>query len=745
MAWEPGPYAKVIELPPRAPAFGELTKPISPGVKAALDRAGIAQLYRHQAAAFDAAQAGKSVMVVTGTNSGKSLCYGLPALQALESEPAARALLIFPTKALARDQTQKLQALAPDWVRIGALDGDTPKSQRGPLRRMCHIVVTNPEMLHLGILPNHESWAAFLKGLRVVALDEMHVYKGVFGSQTAGVIRRLLTLCHWHRADPIVIGCSATVGNPAELFTKLVGREPTVIGDDGSPQGSRTLCLVNPYAENPEVPEPSMAAAGRILAELAASGTRTLAFNRTRIGAELTLIEARARMKELGGDPDTVESYRAGYKAAERRELEKRIKSGSIVGLSTTNALELGIDIGGLDAVIINGYPGSISSFWQQSGRAGRGVRSGLTVWIVRRDPLEQHFFRHPELLTDSQSESPVLNPENLQILSGQLRCAAYERGLGEAELERFGPAAREAVDEMETRGELGFGGGRWFFRGFTSPAASISLRTGGSAPIDLVCRGETIAQVDRRHALAEAHPGAIYLHRGAMYESTQLDLDSGFASLRRYEPAGGEAAFTTMPLIQAAAVQTLCIEGDERLPSVGLAAVTAAETVTGYSKRDLATGRVIAQLPLDLPDDSFETLAVKVGFPPVDEAEAGEFMASLHGVEHALLATAPLAAGCDRADLGSSWYVLYPDGGTPVLFVFDRVPGGIGLAERLHAVAGDWVASGLSLLTDCRCSDGCPACLLDPKCPSGNASLSKSGAIRLLRELLEATGRHLS
>lgn len=671
--------------------------------------------------------AGRDLMVVTGTNSGKSLCYHLPALERVLAEPVARTLYLFPTKALAQDQARKLEELAPSpHVQIGVYDGDTPTSQRSPIRRLAHVVITNPDMLHVGILPGHENWTSFLKSVRMVVIDEMHAYRGVFGSHVGGIIRRLLRLCEWHRNRPAIIGCSATVGNPEELFEKLTGRMPEVIDRDGSPGGAKTIAFWNP----PELLSGNRLSGNLVTAELLAAlvtaGIRTLAFNRARISAELVLRYARETLAKTGAPTEAVESYRAGYTPKERRAIEKAIFSGKLVGLSATSAMELGVDIGGLDAVLLNGYPGTVSSFRQQIGRAGRGTRNGLAVMVAHSDPLEQYIVRHPGEILDRNPESVALNPSNAQILSKQLRCAAYERALSPTELLAFGDNALEVAEEMDRAGELGFSAGRFFYPSHDAPAPSVSIRGDGGESVRLMVGGVELGAMERWRAMTSAHTGAIYLHRGLTYVVQQLDLDTNTAWL---EPL--EAEYFTQSIVQSVLHQNVALRSESE---ESLVAVTVTDVVAGFRRKALDGETVLGIEDLSMPPISYDTIAVRFDFPEYEGEGVVAAIGGIHGAEHALMAVAPLYAGCDRGDLGSAWYVAFPDTIRPAVFVFDRVPGGVGLCEALYAKREMWVQAALGLLLDCECEDGCPSCLYSSRCEANNESLDKGAAVELLR-----------
>jgi len=729
--------AYIEEAPPRTPFFADVTRPMHPELVASLAKQGFDRLFTHQAAAYDAAMAGEDVVVVTGTNSGKTLCYNLPALQHCLTEPACRCLYLFPTKALAQDQLGRLEALAPIHVRVGTYDGDTPQSHRSGLRRLSHIVLTNPDMLHVGILPGHEHWARFFKSLRLIVIDEMHVYRGVFGSNVGNVLRRLLRLCHWHHSRPQIIACSATIGNPEELFGKLTGRHPRLIDADGSPSGKRTFIFWNPPVIGAQSRLSANLATAEILGSLTETGVRTLAFSRARISAELVLRYARRRVeKDRRIAPDKIESYRAGYTIKERRQIEQRLFRGDLLGLSATNAMELGVDVGALDAVVMNGYPGSASSFWQQAGRAGRGSRDGLAIYVAHDDPLEQFLVRQPGMLLNARNESVSANPENTQILSQHLLCAAHERPIAPSELTRFGANALNVAENLDRSGELEFRAGLFFYPSFEPPALNVNIRGSGGRLVTLYVEGNELGTMEEWRALTSAHEGAIYLHRGATYQVVELDVENGLAEL-----VPTNADYYTQSIVQSVIESTVTFRESARgRVAIKLGGVKVTDVVTGYRRKSLDGDTVLGMEPLDLPPNTYDTVSLRFDLPELDLD--GDVMAQLggvHGMEHALLAVAPFLAGCDRADLGSAWYAAFPDTLQPAVFVFDKTPGGIGLCEKLYDDLQSWLESALKLLTTCPCDTGCPACILSARCESGNENLDKRQAIELLTALVEA------
>jgi DEAD/DEAH box helicase domain-containing protein len=707
-----------------------------PRLTARLDTLGYNKLFTHQAEAYDAIHDGQDVVVVSGTNSGKTLCYNLPVIQRCLTEPNCKALYLFPTKALAQDQLGKVEMLVPgDDVRASTYDGDTPKSRRAAVRQNANIILSNPDMIHLGILPSHELWTKFLKSLRVIVLDEMHVYRGVFGSHVGNVLRRLIRLCEWHHNRPQIIGCSATIGNPRELFIKLTSRKCHLIEDDGSPKAQRTFVFWNPPRLEDQTRLSPNIVTSEILATLCESGQRSIAFCRARVTTELVLRYTRDRLAKTGRiSPDLVESYRSGYTPKERRQIESAIFKGKLLGLAATNAMELGVDIGGLDAVVMNGYPGSISSFWQQAGRAGRGTREGLAIMIAQDDPLEQFLVIEPHRILEANSDSVAINPFNKQILAQHLKCAAFERPISPSELEAFGPTSFEVAEGLDRAGELQYTRGMFYYPAHESPASRVNIRGSSNEMVTLLCEGKELGVMEQWRAMQFAHEGAVYLHRGASYLVKSLDLARSQA-----EVEAKELPYYTQALVQA----TIDPQVEIELKSWGrldarLEGLKVTDLVAGYRQLALEGQRLIGTFELNLPPQSYDTLGVRLDLPfPENADEELSQTPSLHGLEHALMAVAPLIAGCDRNDLGSAWYSAFPGTFRPVLFVFDRTPGGVGLAENLFGSLRPWASAALQLLNSCPCVEGCPSCLLSAKCEANNEMLDKGGALELLRQLL--------
>lgn len=728
-----GQKAHSIRVEAKKGIYSELPSWLHHRVRDRLHSLGYESLYHHQFLSAEAVHGGKDIVVVTGTNSGKTLCYALPVLDILCREPAGRALFIYPTKALAQDQMQRLVKLAPGSdIRVGTYDGDTPQAQRAALRKLGSLLLTNPDMLHIGVLPNHELWVPFLKNLKMIVLDELHTYKGAFGSNVALVLRRLLRLCEWHGNRPQIVACTATIGNPLSLFENLTGRTPELIDEDGSPQAARTYFFWNPPSLEDQETVSANYTTARVVSELATTGLRTLAFCRSRLGVELVLKMTREQLqKNPEVDDLMVESYRAGYTPEERRQIEKDLFSGKLKALIATNAMELGVDIGDLDVVVMNGYPGSVASFRQQSGRAGRGNREGLAVLIAHDDPLEQFLAREPERLLIASGENISVSPSNVHLLRPQLRCAAHERPIQASESASFTPNTLEVLEDMDRAGELVFNNGAFYYPAYEPPAPSVNLRSSDGL-IRLLVDGAELGTMERWRAIQFAHEGAVYLHRGQSYLSQELDLENQIAHLRPQS-----VPYFTQPIVSSVIEKLAEVCTEQRGPAkLSVAAVKVTETMLAYRKKSLEVLRVLDVVDVDYPPQVFNTIAMRVDLEVPIERIDEDFITAFHGLEHALLSVAPYFAGCDPSDLGSAWYSISPDTLNPALYIFDRTPGGMGLSQQLFEKADEWLHSALHLLTSCSCSNGCPACLLSPRCEVNNEHISKKATLPLLRSI---------
>jgi DEAD/DEAH box helicase domain-containing protein len=719
-----------------------------------LTHAGVVAPWTHQVEAAEAVHAGRHVVVATGTASGKSLAYQLPVLSALlaaEPEGRHRALYLAPTKALAADQLRGLRALALTAVRAATYDGDTPIPERDWVRAHATYVLTNPDMLHRGLLPQHQRWREFLRGLRYVVVDECHAYRGVFGSHVAQVLRRLRRVCAHYGADPVFVLASATTADPQESGRRLTGVDLQPVTEDGSPRGAVEFALWEPplleglAGENGAPVRRSVTAeTAALLADLVADGVRTLAFVRSRRGAEVVAQNAARLLAEA--DPalaGRVAAYRAGYLREDRRELERRLESGDLLGVAATNALELGVDVSGLDAVLLAGWPGTVASLWQQAGRAGREAQDALAVFVARDDPLDTYLVHHPEAVFGRPVEATVLDPANPYVLGPHLQCAAAELPLAEADLDLFGGEGLVAplLADLVRRGRLRRRPKGWFWtRAGERP--DVDIRGTGGPPIAVVetDTGRLLGTVDAASAPRQVHTGAVHLHQGSTYLVDELDLEGGVALVTAAQPDWTTHArdVTDISIVEAQRVQDF---GDVTL-CLGTVQVTS--QVVGYLRTRIITGEVLGEEPLDLPPSELRTRAVWYTVTDRLLERAGvlqDVPGAAHAAEHAAIGLLPLFATCDRWDIGGVSTALHLDTGRTTVFVYDGYPGGAGFAERGYARAGAWLAATREAVAACGCESGCPSCVQSPKCGNGNSPLDKGGAVRLLDAVVAALG----
>ncbi|OBF48348.1 DEAD/DEAH box helicase [Mycolicibacterium monacense] len=722
-------------------------------VRAFVDR-GVRTPWSHQRAAADLAHDGRHVVLSTGTASGKSLAYQLPILSAMASEPRTRALYLSPTKALGHDQLRTAQALtdavpALHDVAPSSYDGDSPVDVRRFARERSRWIFSNPDMIHLSLLRNHARWAVFLRHLKFIVVDECHYYRGIFGSNVALVLRRLLRLCARYSADPggpTVVFASATTAAPSATAAELIGQTVTEVTEDGSPQGARTVALWEPalltdlVGENgAPVRRSAGAEAARVMADLIAEGARTLTFVRSRRGAELTALGARARLEEVA--PELVEqvaSYRAGYLAEDRRELERALADGRLRGLATTNALELGVDIAGLDAVVLAGFPGTVTSFWQQAGRSGRRGQGALIVLVARDDPLDTYLVHHPEALLDRPIERVVIDPANPYVLAPQLLCAATELPLTHSEVRMWD--AETVAESLVDDGLLRRRAHGYFPVPGLDPHPAVDIRgsTGGQIAILEADTGRMLGSANAGQAAASVHPGAVYLHQGESYVVDSLSFEDGVAFVHAEDPG-----YTTF----AREVTDIAVTGAGERESygavtVGLVPVSVSNTVVGYLRRRL-DGEVIDFVELDMPTRTLDTMAAMCTITPEALLDNGidplRFPGSLHAAEHAAIGLLPLVASCDRGDIGGVSTAVGPEDGLPTIFVYDGYPGGAGFAARGYGQIRTWWKATADAIEACECPGGCPSCVQSPKCGNGNDPLDKVGAVRVLRLVLQA------
>ena len=747
---------------PRKPQLADLPGELHPEVLGALQRAGIERLYRHQERALQTAWRGPTI-VTTGTASGKSLCFQLPTLEVLCRDPRARALYLYPTKALAQDQARALNAFGlSKRVRPAIYDGDTPRAARADIRRNANVVLTNPDMLHVGILPNHAAWGELFANLAVVAIDEAHVYRGVFGSHVACVLRRLRRIAAAYGTQPRLLLTSATIANPRELAERLTGLEDfALIDDEHSPAPGRRIAMWNPPLTDEALGtrRSALAEAAELLARLLCAGARSICFMKSRKGVEL-LSRLVAQELAAGEHPELAERiapYRAGYTPQQRRELERRLTSGELRAVIATDALELGIDIGELDAALVVTFPGTVASLRQMWGRAGRRGR-GLALYVAGEDALDQFFCRHPDEFLERPVEAAILDHESPLIFRAHLLCAAHEGPLEQGDEEFFGPRLQASAEQLlgagllrrrtprATRGDTAVNvSGDTFVprRADRYPAAEVSLRSAGSERFAIVniASGELLGDTEAARAHATVHDGAVYLHQGRSYEVRELDLRH-----RRALVAPFDGDWYTQPKRETETAIERLLDRREALGvplSFGMVSVT--ETVLAYQRKRLSDHGAIDLIGLDLPETSFSTQAL---WYELDSAELADtiplesLLGALHATEHTQIAVLPLLAMCDRWDIGGLSTNLHPQTGKPTIFIYDGHPGGIGITRTAFARFDELCRDALALISGCGCAEGCPSCVQSPKCGNLNEPLSKAGARLLLEHMLASPHR---
>ena len=719
---EPARSARTAPLPPDLPA----------ALRERLEARGIDSLYSHQAHAWEAAERGENILVTTGTASGKSLAFNLPVLAAIAEEPKLRALYLYPTKALAQDQVRALDELKVKRVRPAIYDGDTESDRRWQIRKWSNLILTNPDMLHVGVLPHHDRWGDVLSNLRYVVVDEAHVYRGVFGSHVANVLRRLRRLARVYGSDPQFLLASATIGNPGELARSLVGLDFTLIAEDGAPKAERTVALWNPPLLDEELGErgSALAEASKLMADVVERGLRTLVFAKSRRAAELIHKFTADRV----GDASALSPYRAGYTPAQRREIEQRLFAGELLGVSATNALELGIDVGALDCVISVGFPGTVASLRQQWGRAGRRGH-GLAVLVASDDALDQYFMREPETLLGRRVEAAILDHENHRVLDGHVAAAAFEAPIDEADVEILGAEAlRRAAEHPEL--EKTKAGYVWAGRDY--PAGRFGLRSTSPDVFTIVTTdtGSVIGTMERERAYSTVHEGAIYLHLGESYRVVALDLTARSALV---EPFAGDYYTQTKKETTTAIEETLRTE--QRLGlELAFGRVSVTEQVVAYQMKSIRDQSTLDLVSLDLPETTFDTEAVWYVPEPAQLAELEKMprlLGTLHAAEHAMIAILPLWAMCDRWDIGGLSTNIHFQTGRPTVFVYDGHSGGVGITERGFEAFEGWVEDTAKMLSGCPCESGCPSCVQSPKCGNLNEPLDKGGASTLLERML--------
>lgn len=709
--------------------------------------AGIDRLWSHQAEVLEHARAARHTVVATGTASGKSLAYLLPVIERILVDDTATALYLTPTKALAHDQLRALRGLKLAQVRAAVIDGDTPHAERDAIRRTANLVLTNPDLVHHAMLGDHKRWAEFLHRLSFVIVDEAHVARGVFGGHVALVLRRLRRIAERYGAEPTWLFATATIGNPAEHASRLAGVEVVAVTDDGAPRGELTLGLWDPPTdEDADTPRSVIAETGQLLTSFVAAGVQTLVFARSRKLTELITRDAQHRLADMRDHDgrllaEQVAAYRAGYLATDRRQLEDALRSGALRGVVATQALELGIDVSGLDAVVLAGWPGTTASFWQRVGRAGRTGGAAVAVLVAQNDPLDQYLVSHPDTLLTREPEDAIIDPSNPHLLAGHLRCACHEAPMDRDEAERwFGASARDLLADAVDTGQLRERAGRFHWVSRTRPAAGVDLRGAGGRTVQIVddTTGEVIGDVDEARAHHQVHAGAVYHHRSRQYVVEQLDLERALAMVREDRSLG----YTTRPRSDTDVRITEVVDQRDGDPvAVRLARVRVTRQVTAYDVLRAGTGQVIEQVALALPEVTLDTVAVlyTVTSQGLDAAGIGprRLPGALHAAEHASIAMLPLIALCDRWDLGGLSTPSHPDTGLPTVFIYDGHPGGAGLTERSFLRFAAHQRLTRDTVASCRCADGCLACVHSPKCGNGNEPLDKRAALDLLTVVL--------
>jgi DEAD/DEAH box helicase domain-containing protein len=706
------------------------------GLVEALARAGVERLYSHQREAFEAARS-SHLVITSGTASGKSLAFNLPVLDGIARDSKRRALYLYPTKALAQDQARKLAALRPPGLREAIYDGDTPREERPAIRRRNNLVLTNPDMLHVGVLPHHKGWGDFFANLGWVVVDEAHTYRGVFGSHVANVLRRLRRVARAYGAEPRFLLASATIANPVELAEGLVGAPFELIDDDGAPRSGREIAMWNPplIDKASGARRSALSEAADLLAELVSHGVRTICFLKSRRGIELIQRFARDALTARG-KPELAERiapYRGGYTAQQRREIEARLSAGELLAVVATDALELGIDIGELDAAICVTFPGTVASLRQMWGRAGR-QRRGLAVYVAGADALDQFFCRHPDEFVGRPVEAAILDHESEQIASRHLIAAAYELPLSGEDDEVFGPAWRERAERLASAGELRRAGGRLLPRGSEFVASKVSLRSASADSVAVIERdsGEMLGLVEAERAFTTVHPGAIYLHLGRSYEVEQLDVEGRRAVVSRFD-----GDWYTRPKKETEIyIERVREQRSAAGVELHFGEVSVSEQVIAFQRVSISEQEPIDVVALELPEQSFVTQALWYVLP---ERLSGALppdvlLGALHATEHGQIAVLPLIAMCDRWDIGGLSTNVHFQTGRATIFVYDGHPGGVGITLRGYEQFERLLGDAERLIGECPCESGCPSCVQSPKCGNLNEPLHKAGALELMR-----------
>ena len=702
------------EVPARPGRFVPMPATVNPRLAAALRRAGIESLYSHQVDAFEVAQSGRHLVVVTPTASGKTLCYNLPVLNTLLDAPETRALYLFPTKALSMDQVDDLQtlvrALDAD-IKAYTYDGDTPGAARRAIRTAGHIVVTNPDMLHAAILPHHTKWLRLFENLRYLVIDELHTYRGLFGSHVANVLRRLRRICRFYGSQPQVICCSATIGNPKELAERLLEDDVALLDDNGAPSGPKVFAFYNPPVINRElgIRRDAILEAERLAGEFIRNRIPLIAFARSRRTAELLTTAFKTTAVRHQIPPERIAGYRAGYLPSERRAIEQGLRDGDVLAVASTNALELGIDIGRLQAAVLVGYPGTVASTWQQAGRAGRTQDLAAAILVATSDPLDQYIVRHPEYFFGQSPEVGLINPDNLYVLTSHVRCAAFELPIDAGE--RYGPnTLPEVLNYLQSQQIVHREGDRWHYVADAYPAQEVSLRSASTENVVIIDTTEAaprvVGEVDLASAPGLVHEDAIYLHLGQQYHVDRLEWEERKAYVHRVDV---DYYTTAQIAVDIRVLQEFAQGRGAPPPAHGDVVVTYRPTI--FKKLTLERHENVGWGPIHLPEATLHTSAYWLALPELPIARE-ELQGLLVGLSHALAHVAALYLMCDPRDLGRTYEVHSPHTGRPTVFLYDTVPGGVGLAERLFRLHRQVLEAARDLIASCPCESGCPSCV---------------------------------
>jgi len=735
----------IEHIPLQEATFANLKKPLKPALRSRLEYLGMASLFSHQVETLNAIFAGKNVILSTPTASGKTLCYQIATLDAILEDKDNRAMYLFPTKALAQDQLHSFREIAcPAFIsekEIVTFDGDTPYTKRPGIKKQARVLLTNPDMLHLGILPNHQSWSRLLQKLKYIVIDEAHVYRGVLGSHMANVLRRIRRICLLYGSVPQFVCCSATIANPQEHAQRLVGLPFEVIAGDGSSHGAKHFIFWNPPVLDVDKGNRRSAntEAAFLLSRLVENKIRSLVFVKSRKLTEVICLYAQQQLPALFSA--RISPYRAGYLPEDRRQIEHRFLEGELLGLVTTTALELGINIGDLAVTVLTGYPGSISGVWQQAGRSGRGMESSLSILIAQDDPLDQYLMRNPDFFFTKNFDNALINPVNHYILKPHLICAAWEYPLCEKDKEIF--ITNEtllAIAELEAEGKLKKRYGKWYPSScVVYPAQDVNIRATSGQPYAIVdiYHGSILETVEASVAFMQIHPGAIYLHQGESYLITELDQVRRIAMAKQVS-----VDYYTLPrdFTDISIIKIITMKECNGV-KVYLGDVDVTTRVIGFRKKKQLTEEIIEEETLDLPAQSFLTRALwfdlsKRAIHNITDSGL-DFPGGLHACEHAAISILPLFALCDRDDIGGVSTPMHPDTAKPQIFIHDAYPGGIGIAEKGYEIIEKLWQATLKLVTECPCRDGCPSCIHSPKCGNNNEPLDKKAAVILLRGLV--------